>query len=58
MVKFIASIPATKSAIQIDGMGDGGTVKLEVSRAFLNELVKLSSFTQTNLEVSITPIEL
>ncbi len=42
-VTFLASLPQIKSAILIDGMGDGGQIKLEVpgtDRAALIDLAE------------------
>lgn len=40
-IEFIASLPPIQSAISLDGMGDGGRIKLDVSRQYINELLRL-----------------
>lgn len=40
-IEFIASLPPIQSAISLDGMGDGGRVKLDVSRQYITELLGL-----------------
>lgn len=41
---FIASLPPVKSAILLDGMGDGGQVKLEVDRQHVGALLLLQQY--------------
>lgn len=52
-IEFIASLPPIKSAIQIDGQGDGGLIKLEISRQFMGELLKLQVLAGKRLRVRI-----
>ena len=51
-VEFIAILPAIQSAISLDGMGDGGRVKLEVSRQYVNELLKLQQMAGKQIKVT------
>lgn len=52
-IEFIAVLPSIQSAIQIDGRGDGGRIKLDISRQFTPELLKLQVLTGKNLKVTI-----
>lgn len=40
-IKFEASLPPTASAITLDGMGDGGKIKLDVSRQYVSALLEV-----------------
>lgn len=42
-IRFRASLPAIKSAILLDGHGDGGQVKLEVPRSDVGALLLLQN---------------
>lgn len=44
LIEFVASLPSIKSAILLDGMGDGGQVKLEVDRSNVGALVLLQQW--------------
>lgn len=52
-IEFIASLPPIQSAIQIDGNGDGGRIKLDISRQYMGELLKLQVLTGKRLKVKI-----
>lgn len=43
-VVFHASLPAIKSAILLDGIGDGGQIKLDVPRSDAGALVLLHQY--------------
>ena len=43
-IEFVASLPSIKSAILLDGQGDGGQVKLEVDRSNVGALVLLQQW--------------
>ena len=43
-VTFEASLPAIKSAILLDGIGDGGQIKLDVPRSDAGALVLLHQY--------------
>lgn len=53
MIKFKASLPPIKSAILLDGHGDGGQIKLEVSRQYAKCLLELQALAGKNLIVTI-----
>lgn len=40
-IEFIATLPPIMSAINLDGMGDGARIKLDVSRQFVKEVLEL-----------------
>lgn len=40
-IEFIASLPPIQSAISLDGQGDGGRIKLDVSRMYVKQLLEL-----------------
>ncbi len=44
VIEFVASLPAIKSAILLDGMGDGGQCKLEVDRTQVGALLLLQQW--------------
>ena len=50
---FKASLPPIQSAIQLDGQGDGGRIKLDVSRQDVEALLKLQKLTGKRLIVYI-----
>lgn len=52
-IEFIAALPPIRSAIQIDGQGDGGQIKLDVSRQYMGEILKLQVLTGKRLRVRI-----
>jgi len=56
-VTFIASLPPVKSAILLDGMGDGGQVKLEVPRSDAPALLLLQErYAGKAFRVTIAPL--
>lgn len=50
-IEFIASLPPIQSAIQLDGMGDGGRVKLDVSRQYVVELLQLQQMAGKQIKI-------
>lgn len=52
-IEFEASLPAIQSAITLDGMGDGGRVKLDISRQYAEELLKLQQLGGQSFKVTI-----
>ena len=54
-ITFRASLPPIKSAILLDGQGDGGQVKLEVPRSDVQALLQLQEWAGCELEVTIRP---
>lgn len=40
-VVFVGSIPPIQSAIMLDGMGDGGRIKLDIPRQYVQALIEL-----------------
>lgn len=52
-IEFEASLPPIQSAIQIDGNGDGGRIKLDISRQYVEELLKLQQLGGTSFKVTI-----
>lgn len=43
-LEFVASLPPIKSAILLDGNGDGGQLKLEVDRSQVGALLLLQQW--------------
>ena len=43
-VRFLASLPPIKSALLLDGSGDGGQVKLEVDRSQVGALLLIQQY--------------
>ncbi len=54
-IEFIASLPPIMSAISIDGLGDGARIKLDISRKYLKEIIKLQLLTGRSFKVIIKP---
>jgi len=52
-IEFEASLPAIQSAITLDGMGDGGRVKLDISRAYVEALLQLQQLAEQSFKVTI-----
>lgn len=52
-IEFIASLPPIDSAIQLNGQGDGGRVKFDVSRQDVDALLKLQRLAGKRLKVRI-----
>ena len=57
MIEFIASLPAIQSAITLDGQGDGGRVKLDVSREYASELIQLQQMAGKSIKFTAEVIE-
>ena len=53
-IEFLASLPPIQSAIQLDGQGDGGRIKLDVPRTSVQALTDLQKLTGKRLKVQIT----
>lgn len=56
-IKFIASLPPIMSAIALDGNGDGARIKLDISRQYAQEVLKLQGLSGQSFEVTINPVE-
>lgn len=56
-IRFIASLPPIQSAITLDGQGDGGRAKIDVSREYIQALIELQALAGQSFEVIIKPIE-
>jgi hypothetical protein len=56
-IEFIASLPPIMSAINIDGLGDGARVKIDISRKYIKEIIKLQLLAGQSFKVIIKPIE-
>lgn len=55
-IEFVASLPCIKSAILLDGQGDGGQVKLELDRTQVGALLLLQQwYSGETFRVRITP---
>lgn len=50
-IEFVGSLPPIQSAIQLDGLGDGGRVKLDVSREYVAQLVALQKMSGKNIRI-------
>ena len=57
IIEFIASLPPIMSAINIDGLGDGARVKIDISRKYIQEVIKLQLLAGQSFKVIIEPIE-
>jgi len=56
-IEFIAALPPTASAIQINGAGDGALVKLELSASEIYSIVQLQLLAGKYFKVTIEPIQ-
>lgn len=56
-IQFIASLPPIMSAITFDGSGDGARIKLDVSRQYVQEILKLQGLAERSFEVTIKPVD-
>lgn len=57
-IEFVASLPPIKSAIILDGMGDGGQVKLEVDRTQVGALLLLQQwYAGQTFKVKVEPVK-
>lgn len=56
-IEFMASLPPIQSAIQLDGMGDGARVRLEVPRSDVEAVLKLQELTGQSFRVVIEPLD-
>lgn len=56
-IEFIATLPPIQSAIQFDGMGDGGRIKLDVSRQYVNELLQLQSMSNKLIKITAEDVD-
>lgn len=57
-ISFVAYLPPIKSAILLDGNGDGGQVKLEVARSDVGALLLLQDqYAGKTFLVTITSME-
>ena len=56
-IEFIAALPPITSAIQINGMGDGALVKLEIGASEIYSIVQLQLLAGKYFKVTIEPIE-
>ena len=54
-IEFIASLPPIMSAISIDGLGDGARIKIDVSRKYLKEIIKLQLLIGQSFKIIIEP---
>ena len=52
-IEFEASLPPIKSAINLDGDGDGARLRLDVSRTYIQEVIKLQELARTSFKVTI-----
>ena len=57
MIKFKATLPPIKSAILLDGMGDGGQIKLEVTRSDAQALLQLQALAGKVLIITVKEYE-
>lgn len=56
-IEFTGSLPAIQSAILLDGLGDGARIKIDISRQYINEIIKLQSLAGQCFKVTIEPEE-
>ncbi|HOA81340.1 MAG TPA: hypothetical protein PKK61_09820 [Defluviitaleaceae bacterium] len=56
-IEFIASLPPIMSAISFDGNGDGSRIKIDISRQYNSEVLKLQELAGKSFKVTITIID-
>ena len=56
-IEFIASLPPIQSAIPLDGMGDGGRIKLDISRQYATELLQLQQMAGKRIKITAEAID-
>ena len=54
-IEFIANLPPIQSAIVLDGMGDGARIRIDVSRQYTSEVLKLQALAGQCFKVTIEP---
>lgn len=52
-ITFIASLPPIQSAINLDGLGDGARIKLDVPRSDVEAILKLQGLAGMSFKVTI-----
>ncbi|MCJ7472697.1 MAG: hypothetical protein MUP02_07815 [Actinobacteria bacterium] len=52
-ITFTGSLPPFQSAILLDGMGDGARIRIDISRQYTNEILKLQSLAGQCFKVTI-----
>ena len=57
IIEFIASLPPIQSAINLDGLGDGARIKLDISRQDIEAVLKLQSLSGRLFKVKIEAVE-
>ncbi len=57
IIEFIASLPPIQSAINLDGLGDGARIKLEIPRSDIQAVIKLQALSGTSFKVIIEEID-
>ena len=53
IVKFTASLPPIQSAININGIGDGARIKLDIPASDIEQVIKLQKMTGKSFKVII-----
>jgi len=56
-IEFIASLPPIQSAISLDGMGDGGRIKLDISRQYATELLQLQQMAGKQIKITAETVD-
>lgn len=56
-IEFIASLPPIQSAINIDGLGDGARVKLDIPASEMQKVIELQKFTGCSFRVRIEALD-
>jgi hypothetical protein len=54
-IRFIASLPPTQTAIQLDGRGDGARIKLDVPATELAQVLRLILHAGRCIKVTVEP---
>ncbi len=57
IIEFIASLPPIQSAINLDGLGDGARIKLDISRQDIEAVIELSKLSGKCFKVIIEEID-
>jgi hypothetical protein len=56
-IQFIASLPPIQSAINLDGMGDGARIKLDIPRTDIPAVLELQGLSGMVFKVTIERID-
>ena len=52
-IEFVGSLPPIQSAILLDGCGDGARIRIDISRQYMQEVLKLQALAGQFFKVTI-----